>query len=77
MRTEAVELLEDLGVKVIEDASNESTDVSTSTIAAAVKPVDVKHVLQQQDSNVRKTTQTCTDLNIRKCLQKKTLLTDY
>ena len=56
-----MELLEDLGVNVIEDASNESTDIPSKP-----NPINVNHVLRQKDQNVKKTTQSCADLDLRK-----------
>jgi len=52
------ELLEDLGVNIIEDASNDST----SEIPVKAPSIDI--VLKTKDQNIRKTTQTCSDLNI-------------
>jgi len=52
-----VDLLEDMGVNIIEDGSNDSNDVP-------VRPPHVKLVLKTKDQNIRKTMQTCSDLDL-------------
>lgn len=52
-----VDLLEDMGVNIIEDGSNDSNDIP-------VRPPHVKLVLKTKDQNIRKTVQTCSELDL-------------
>ena len=57
IKDDSENLLEDMGVNIIEDASNDSVDLPT-------KRVPVNAVLKSKDQNARKCQPTCSNLHL-------------